>query len=346
MTHKSPINYCNLDDILESVKKKIEKQLDSLKKEIENKLDKLKEKIGNKENNTYYYYYKNLDDKLKLEKQIINLINEEIDKYKFKILNLKDELKFEISKGNQIVSNNINSKEKINNLREEKKIGTIPKPQEYKIAQTSNISKYKVKGISEDKTVYIKKQLKKRVIPESNIDEENNLNQNEQKIERLDFFTSKDIQEENKEITRTFQKEALNHTDDKEEKENENIAYYLKLIANDSRRAYNSSEKLFKKMFDEFSKTLYEKKAISNLKNDEQFKKEFSSWVKKYEKTLEGKKKYEKYFKDEGILYKNENTSPYFLNLQNYIFIVNFLSLLLKLVLMILNKECHLIMKQ
>ena len=169
-----------------------------------------------------------------------------------------------------------------------------------------------MKGISEDKIVYKKKQFQKRVIPESNIDEENNLNQNEQKIERLDFFTSKDIQEENKEITRTFQKEALNHTDDKEEKENKNIAYYLKLIANDSRRAYNSSEKLFKKMFDEFLKTLYEKKAISNLKNDEQFKKEFSSWVKKYEKTLEGKKKYEKYFKDEGILYKNENISTLF----------------------------------
>ncbi len=36
---------------------------------------------------------------------------------------------------------------------------------------------------------------------------------------------------------------------------------------------------------------------ISDLENDEQLEKEFSSWVKEYEQTPEGKKKYEQYFK-------------------------------------------------
>jgi len=113
---------------------------------------------------------------------------------------------------------------------------------------------------------------------------------------RLDFFTSKDIQEENKEITRIFQKESLNHINDDEETENEAIANFLIKVANVSRKAYNISNDLFINMFKEFSKFIEEKKTISNLKYDKQLKKEFSSWVKQYEKKTEGKKKYENYF--------------------------------------------------
>ena len=244
---------------------------------------------------------------MKLEELIIDLINKEINKYKFKSLNFKEKLKFEKSTENQNDSNNINSIEHSNTLiKGEKKISTIPKPTEKKNAQNSITGDHKIKGISEDKTIYKKKQYAKRTIPKSNIDKENNLNQIEKNFKRLDYFTSKDIQDENKYITRIFQKEALNYIDDEEEKENENIAYYLKLIANDSRRAYNSSKKLFKKMFEEFSKTLNKKKAISTLKNDEQFKKEFSSWVKEYEKDPKGKQELQNYFKDERIFYKNE----------------------------------------
>ena len=90
----------------------------------------------------------------------------------------------------------------------------------------------------------------------------------------MDIFTSKDIQEEKKQITRIFQKEALNCIDDREEIENENIAKFLINMANVSRKAYNNSNELFINIFKEFS----------------------SSWVKEYEKEPEGKKKYENYF--------------------------------------------------
>ena len=90
----------------------------------------------------------------------------------------------------------------------------------------------------------------------------------------MDIFTSKDIQEEKKQITRIFQKEALNCIDDREEIENENIAKFLINMANVSRKAYNNSNELFINIFKEFS----------------------SSWVKEDEKEPEGKKKYENYF--------------------------------------------------
>ena len=62
-------------------------------------------------------------------------------------------------------------------------------------------------------------------------------------------------------------------------------------------------------MFDEYLKVEDEEINISDLENDEQLKKEFSSWVKEYEQTTEGKKKYEQYFKQfkgEGTLAKEK----------------------------------------
>jgi len=64
------------------------------------------------------------------------------------------------------------------------------------------------------------------------------------KNKKLDYFTSKDIQDQNKEITIMFQKEALNFIDDDEKIENEIIAEFLKKVANISRRAYNISNEL------------------------------------------------------------------------------------------------------
>jgi len=54
-------------------------------------------------------------------------------------------------------------------------------------------------------------------------------------------------------------------------------------------------------MFDEFLKYSEENKTILSLKNDENFKKEFSSWVKEYEKEPEGKQYYEEYFNSNNI---------------------------------------------
>ena len=116
-------------------------------------------------------------------------------------------------------------------------------------------------------------------------------------INRLNYLTFKDIQEENKEITRYFQKKALDYIDDNEKKENQTIAIFLINIAHISRRAYNNSNELLKNMFDEFIKNKIKEKKSYSLIYDEQFKKEFSSWIKEYEKKPEGKQYYENYFK-------------------------------------------------
>ena len=129
---------------------------------------------------------------------------------------------------------------------------------------------------------------------------------------RLDIFCPKNIQEENEEIIRTFLKEIKYYNNYKENIKNENIGYFLIKVANISRKAYNNSNELFINMFKEFSKIVKEEKVISDLKNDEQLRKEFSSWVKEYEKEPEGKKKYENYFnsfKGKGKYAKEDYTS-------------------------------------
>ena len=100
--------------------------------------------------------------------------------------------------------------------------------------------------------------------------------------QKEDYFTSKDIQDENKEITRSFQKEAYNYMNSEEEIENENVAYFLKNVAEISRKSYYEANNLFKSLLNEFNKITNNKK-INHL-DKEQIKKEFSSWVKKYEK--------------------------------------------------------------
>jgi len=129
-------------------------------------------------------------------------------------------------------------------------------------------------------------------------------NRNKKNIDKkLDYFTSKDIQDQNKEITRLFQKVALNLIGDDEEIENEKIAQVLKKVAFISRKAYNISNKLFIYMFEEFLESTKQKKPISTFNKDEKLKKEFSSWVKEYEKETEGNENYENYFNS----CKNEN---------------------------------------
>ena len=100
-----------------------------------------------------------------------------------------------------------------------------------------------------------------------------NIDKKEYKIKsknsiKLNNFTSKDIQEENKEITRIFQNEAFNYIKDDEEVENENIAKFLKKVGEISRISYNQGKKLFK---------------IMKNKYLENFEKKFSSWIKNLE---------------------------------------------------------------
>ena len=88
---------------------------------------------------------------------------------------------------------------------------------------------------------------------------------------KLNNFTSKDIQEENKEITRYFQNEAYNYIKDDEEVENENIAKFFKKIGKISRISYNQGKKLYKIMKNKYLKN-FEKKFSSYVKNLEEKK--------------------------------------------------------------------------
>ena len=119
----------------------------------------------------------------------------------------------------------------------------------------------------------------------------------------LNFFTSKNIQEENKEITSYFQNETYNHmNENNEEEENQNVANFLKNVAKISRIAFYEGKKLYINLKREYVN--YKKNII--LFEDENSKQEFSYWVKNLEKE-KGKKLYEKWLNQpQDILDKKE----------------------------------------
>ena len=144
---------------------------------------------------------------------------------------------------------------------------------------------------------------------QDNLNENNNNIKKEYKIEssnELNIFTSKDIQEENKEITRNFQNETYNYMNVNEKIENENVALFLKEVAKLSRISYNNKNLLFKLMKDKYIQI---KGNISF--NDENSKKEFSSWVKKFEKE-NGNKEYLNIL-NQIKLFDNNNTNQKYL---------------------------------
>ena len=144
---------------------------------------------------------------------------------------------------------------------------------------------------------------------QDNLNENNNNIKKEYKIEssnELNTFTSKDIQEENKEITRNFQNETYNYMNVNEKIENENVALFLKEVARISRISYNNKNLLFKLMKDKYIQI---KGNISF--NDENSKKEFSSWVKKFEKE-NGNKEYLNIL-NQIKLFENNNTNEKYL---------------------------------
>ena len=144
---------------------------------------------------------------------------------------------------------------------------------------------------------------------QDNLNENNNNIKKEYKIEssnELNIFTSKDIQEENKEITRNFQNETYNYMNVNEKIENENVALFLKEVARISRISYNNKNLLFKLMKDKYIQI----KGNISL-NDESSKKEFSSWVKKFEKE-NGNKEYLNIL-NQIKLFDNNNTNQKYL---------------------------------
>ena len=121
----------------------------------------------------------------------------------------------------------------------------------------------------------------------------NDDNKKEYKIEsnsELNMFTPKDIQEENKEITRNFQNEAYNYMNANEKVENENVASFLKNVAIISRISFKEHKNLNKEMEEKYLMIPGNKKQ----KDDEIYKKEFSQWIKNLEKK-EGKRIYDNF---------------------------------------------------
>ena len=92
----------------------------------------------------------------------------------------------------------------------------------------------------------------------------------------LNNFTSKNIQDENNVITRNFQNEANNYMIIDEQVENEKIGIFFKKVAQISRMSYIASLKLLKKMKKKFTESKENKISLS----DENFRKEFSLWIK------------------------------------------------------------------
>ena len=133
------------------------------------------------------------------------------------------------------------------------------------------------------------------------IDEINNKKENkiENEIE-LYTFTPKDIQEENKEITRNFQNETYNNINVNEKIENENVALFLKDVAKISRISYIEATKIFKIMKQKFCDVKMKK--IDN----ESSGKEFSSWVKIFEKENKTKE-YKNILNQVKLFEKDEN---------------------------------------
>ena len=124
----------------------------------------------------------------------------------------------------------------------------------------------------------------------------------------LNHFTSKEIQEENKEITRNFQNEAYNHMSVNEKKENENVAVFLFRVAQIARIAHSKQKILFQFMKEKY---LESNKMDINVfeKEKEKSLQEFSSFVKNSEKNKQTKEDYIKKLSQVKLYEKDEKNN-------------------------------------
>lgn len=187
------------------------------------------------------------------------------------------------------------------------------------IENLENSIQLKVKGETDKLIFYFKKNKGTEKIKEK-------FNKKEIRIEsksELNNFVSKDIEEENKEITRNFQNECYKYLDNPNEKvENENISLFFKEVARISRISYNEGKKLLKKIKEEYIKI----KGNKILINNEKIRKEFSSWVKNLEKE-KGRKEYENFIAQVKLFENyedNEEQKKYLSKLFNDLIIMYF----------------------
>ena len=148
------------------------------------------------------------------------------------------------------------------------------------------ISKKDLTNVLYNILYFIRIELNKLCDNFMSVKEINNQNEIHSKIDykiesnsELNNFTSKDIQDENKIITRAFQAEANNYMTLDEQVENENVALFCKKVAKISRISYNASFSLFKTMKKQFIELKNNKISLTG----ENFRKEFSFWIKSSE---------------------------------------------------------------
>ena len=131
----------------------------------------------------------------------------------------------------------------------------------------------------------------------------NKINYKIESNSELNNFTSKDIQDENKEITRHFQELASKNMAFEEDIENAKVAIFCENVAHISRTSYNASFKLLKAMEKKYTILKEDKLSLT----DENFRKEFSFWIKTSEKDKNIFQEYKNILKQEIPLEINEN---------------------------------------
>jgi len=106
----------------------------------------------------------------------------------------------------------------------------------------------------------------------------NNENDKQQyNIQSYNVFTSKDIQNYYSEIIDYYKRYSVNYIND-DEPENKTIGEFLEKVANISRKSYNDSNKFLTLLYKEFKNIENNYETI--ISSVDQFKMEFSSWVK------------------------------------------------------------------
>ena len=133
------------------------------------------------------------------------------------------------------------------------------------------------------------------------------------KIQNFNVFTSKDIQNYYSEIIDYFKRYSTNYIDDDDEPENKTLGEFLEKVANISRKSYNDSNKFLELLYDKFNNIKYKSETI--ISSVDQFKMEFSSWVKNNQQFIENNLEY--FIKERNIdKYINEQKEQ---NKKNYL---------------------------
>ena len=143
--------------------------------------------------------------------------------------------------------------------------------------------------------------------------------------EKLDIFTSKDIQNKNNEILRDFMQFSSNFIKDDDVKENQTLGTKLFLVANISRCSYNHSNLILSQIYKDFEK---EKDKDTIINSPEQFRKNFSNWVKKPKNWQNSKHYFDDLttkFNENFLREENDNFKNYFVKLYKDLLVLYFL---------------------